>query len=183
MYRRKKGFTLIELIVVLCIIGVLATILVPSAIGFVRKSKRTSDISTAREIYSDSGVILAEGGDGFFSYISSGGGSISVMVNRGSETQDYEIQPVCERRANENGGKWVAVDNQFDAFAEELSKMEDVNITLKNISPTDNSRLTKWIVARRPEDTAKIEVWAADDAGNPCFRVWPETDTIYSKGS
>ena len=44
MYRKKKGFTLIELIVVIAIIGVLATILVPSAIGFVKKSKRTADI-------------------------------------------------------------------------------------------------------------------------------------------
>ncbi len=48
--RAKKGFTLVELIVVIAIIGVLAAILVPTMMGMVTKSRVTSLDQTAAKI-------------------------------------------------------------------------------------------------------------------------------------
>jgi len=44
----KKGFTLMEVIVVLIIIAVLAAALIPSFIGFVNQSRASEDIAAAR---------------------------------------------------------------------------------------------------------------------------------------
>ena len=56
----KKGFTLVELVVVIAIIGVLAAILVPSMMGYVKKSRLKTANGNAKTAYNAVAEYLAD---------------------------------------------------------------------------------------------------------------------------
>ena len=87
--KKVKGFTLIELIVVIAIIGVLAAILVPAMLGYVKKSKIQSANSAASTILKATNSALTELDELDLTYSKSslGGGQLSHAAHASIASQ------------------------------------------------------------------------------------------------
>ena len=174
----RKGFTLIELVIVICIIGVLASILVPSAMGYIRKANRSTDIGTARTIRSDVSIIITDDGDFANSYAGNCSTKRNVTVIHTGDSESYTVCVVARKEANTHD-KWKALDADAADFVKELNSMEQSKIALKFKKLANGDELDSWLICRRSGDPTSIEVWAGDSGNNPLYRVWPETEDRY----
>lgn len=78
--KSKKGFTLVELIVVLVILAVLAAMLVPALTGYIKRAREEKEYQTASTMYSAAQAVIT---DMYGRNKITGAGSLT------NETEDY----------------------------------------------------------------------------------------------
>ncbi|MDR0931131.1 MAG: type II secretion system GspH family protein [Clostridiales bacterium] len=114
--RNTRGFSLLELIVVILIMGVLAAIIVPNVTAMVDKSRVAADDQTAAVVgkaamlvVAEDSTVLPSSGDYFYTISDEGAGRLSNGV-----TSD-KIADLCQNksqliaRAAANTGKYFVV--------------------------------------------------------------------------
>ena len=83
MKKNNKGFSLVELIIVIAIMAVLVGVLAPQFIKYVEQSRRSRDIQTAQEIRES---ILADIADGLITTDGSGATVTSATASAMNDT-------------------------------------------------------------------------------------------------
>lgn len=82
---KKKGFTLVELIVVLVILAILAALLIPALTGYIKKAKEKSIVAETRQVVMAAQTIADEQ----YGTISlKGAGSVTITLGDTTGTTD-----------------------------------------------------------------------------------------------
>ncbi|MBQ7990282.1 MAG: type II secretion system protein [Oscillospiraceae bacterium] len=196
MKKTLKGFTLIELIVVIAIIGVLACILVPSMSKYIRRSQKAVDVTNAKQIYQAVELVLAlddDACDSFYKY------------NTGKWSRDgvqYLTVAKLNGTSNPQGGGagsyyiWQPGNNEGKAFTDALNESMGFELTSNNSrqaakvkmkcnSHSGGIKTDRWCIVIKKNGTEReVEIWASDSSTSgagmiPHYRLWPNPDTEY----
>ena len=111
--KKKKGFTLIELIIVIAIIAVLAAIAVPKFGEVRRNANAKSDIANAKNIQSAAVALLGENSIAYSSNNSPVKYTLdSAVVEPNADAIEGYLQSIPTTKLVKNGKYIVSVDNK-----------------------------------------------------------------------
>ena len=151
----KKGFTIVELVIVIAVIGILAAVLIPTFSGVVESANESNALSEASNSLK---VILAERaekgevlGDATFLYVKDG----KVVY-----TIEYTNNQLGEVQKSTDGKYTISADTTAYAKAEATIDDDDL------FTNTNNKTITKQVITDISKNIIILVGGTTSDAGD-----------------
>lgn len=189
---RNKGFSLVELIIVIAIMAILAAALAPALLRYIHKAQKTYDLDTGSAIGKNTQLILAEGESN--SNSSTPGGTIThpyesfyadntVTATCTTGGASYTLVIVCDTQDNGKGNHSLEIhpaNSDAQAFASALNTQLGSDFKVRNKNPDNTGTdMTTYIVGYSSTNINEIEVWIGPDGTTPTYMLFPTPDPIY----
>ena len=190
----KKGFTLVELIVVIAILATLSALAVPTYNGIVQNAKKKVDLTNAQTLYQSTYAVITLD-DSINKSFSDYGTRYSVKDSSGKSYKFVSALRITDRSATASstaGTKWESDNDKIEfgqekgntAFRDALLDYWSVNagqkradnssmasaattgIGLKAIwRGTDGQRLNTWFIGHPEGSPGNVEIWIGQWSG------------------
>ncbi len=130
--QKQKGFTLVELIVVIAIIGILAAVLLPKYFGFTQQARRAAAFSDAKNI--ETIAVTYYSNYGVWPYVTTSG-TATANINSVGNAQSQ----LAPNTTNANATQIQSPNFQGQLFANIAAVATGTGVTSGNVLTTDGS--------------------------------------------